>query len=67
MVASDLADAVFNAARFSPQLETGGIASAFMIPEENIHITIDLKPSTLDRYLPEDVRDGLSKATVVVS
>ena len=67
VVASDLADAVFSAARFSPQLETGGIASAFMIPEENIPITIDLKPSTLDRYLPEDVRNGLSKATIMIA
>ena len=67
MVASDLADAVFSAARFSPELETGGIASAFMIPEENIPITIDRKPSTLDRYLPEDVRNGLSKATIMIA
>ena len=64
-VASDLADAVFNAARSSPKLETGLIGSAFMAPEKNVPIVIDLNPSTLERYLPEDVKTGLrNKATI---
>ena len=37
-----------------------------MVPEKNVPITIDLKPSTMKRYLPEDVKTGLRNAATIM-
>ena len=56
-VASRLAEAVAEAATSFPQLALAGFTS-FMVPERNIPMTLDLKPSVLDGLLSQNVKES---------